>query len=232
LKGEAKHLRKSTNDELKHLAALDQIAIKYKYSSWNEIDALKSPFRDQIFGDYFENPNIFQFHFEWWQKQNKKDSSLDCKREFIVHFFNKLNRPKPIRRMGKIEDVSQYLLEHLRTNGVSGFLPENLSDELLNQLAFDFENFANKNNEGLDESEQEGFTSLLTVVLVIEAYNRQEFKEICIQGDDLYIKILSYGIELVLEHISRQTTLINDRPTLKNILARKRTVTMDFSALR
>ena len=123
--------------------------------------------------------------------------------------------------------IAQFVKEVVQKD-VKGLLPQNLSDEWLEILSEEAEEFINF-QEGLPTDEKSTMSALVITVLTILQHQQGNKKRIKVTSEELVRAFQNYIIALSAEEISRKTDIKVEPPTLKNIFRNDRKVKVHYT---
>ena len=104
----------------------------------------------------------------------------------------------------------QELYEHLKKDGATYLLPQNLIDEHIDHLIACLPHPSNENDNEIN---------LAPIIFIIGfiLYYQKGFNEVKIPLEELIQHIQAYQLSLVLEKLNRKGTCTTEEPTLENI---------------
>ncbi|HLC17027.1 MAG TPA: hypothetical protein VJL89_12465 [Thermodesulfovibrionia bacterium] len=123
--------------------------------------------------------------------------------------------------------IAQFVKEVVQKD-VKGLLPQNLSDEWLEILSEEAEEFINF-QEGLPTDEKSTMSALVITVLTILQHQQGNKKRIKVTSEELVRAFQNYIIALSAEEISRKTEIKVEPPTLENIFSNDRQVKVRYT---
>lgn len=209
--------------------ALDAIAKKYGYSDWNEImEGGFYPIRDDFFDRYFQEKNarkeIDDLYQDYLKERNKKDSPETHRNYVLLEYekFKRLGLNKLIYTHIDItpDELLQKIDSHFEKFGIKGFLPQNLSNDILEGLIINykraFDIAKNIDTEDSQEDKKIGCHAhpLLKCTLYLLLHRGTE---ITLDEEELYSFTESYLIHLNNEWVSRLSEIQFSKPTLDDI---------------
>ncbi len=151
LKSEARRVAKQRPD-LSRRDSLNLVAQRHKYSCWDEITSQYNERRDHFFDRCYRLRTLdsFEQKFRQYRLLNHLNNSAESYRQFVVDLYIE-NRREDSTQDDSDESthwdeylpsndnfVPGELMAHLQQNGVSGLLPQNLTNELLKMFMVDY----------------------------------------------------------------------------------------------